>query len=389
VQTTHLSSRVGERLEPAVGRSGRAPLLLAAWVAFFLVACGRRDDAGAAPPAQAPPVQRLGAPSPFAAAAVTGFASAKTIHDGYVANGIACAACHPCGAPANHPLAWMDTTSSGFHAYSANQGLASCQECHGANLDGAGGTTTIACAQCHRPSGSGRDFGTCTGCHGGTDNASGAPPVATWGHAGDPGRGGGTLDPVRVGAHTAHVSSGPVTVGFDCSVCHVKPASMLDAGHVDGATATVTFGGVASTGTTPAWNRATATCASTYCHGATLVGGTATSPNWTVLDGSQAICTACHGNPPITGRHAPHSISWGVRCEVCHPNLPGYLVDPALHVNGAKNMNRSPTATRFGGFADWNPAAVGPGTLQGTATGCHGGIYYWTGSPPPGRFGCQ
>jgi predicted CxxxxCH...CXXCH cytochrome family protein len=288
-----------------------------------------------------------------------------------------------------HSGSWMDTASSEFHAYSANQGLASCQACHGANLDGVGGMATVGCAQCHRPGGPGHDFGTCTACHGGTDNASGAPPAATWGHDGDPARGGGTRDAVRVGAHTAHVSSGPLTTGFDCDVCHVRPASVLDAGHVDGPTATVTFRGVAAAGTTPAWNRATTTCASTYCHGATLVGGKARTPNWTRLDGSQATCTACHGYPPNTGRHYTHNLSWGIRCEVCHPIVAGYVIDPTLHVNGAKDLNRSGTTTRFGGFADWNPAAAGAGTLRGTATGCHGGIYYWTGSPPPDRYGCR
>ncbi len=163
---------------------------------------------------------------------------------------------------------------------------------------------------------------------------------------------------------------------------------------MDAATATVTFAGLALTGippaaTQPSWSRATATCASTYCHGATLLGGTATAPNWTLLDGSQAACTACHGSPPSTGRHAVHAISFGLYCETCHPIAAGRPVDPALHVNGAKDMNQSPTASRFGGFADWNAAAAGAGTLRGTATGCHGGIYYWTGSPPPGRYGCQ
>lgn len=292
-------------------------------------------------------------------------------------------------ATAGHGASWTDPASPGFHAYAANQGLGACKSCHGANLDGVGGTTAVACAQCHAPGGSGRDFTTCTGCHGGADNASGAPPAATWGHAGAPDRGGGALDPVRVGAHSVHVTGGPIAQGFGCDVCHVTPGSMLDPGHVDQPTATVTFGGIASAGTAPAWSRSTATCSSTYCHGATLAGGTTPTPIWTVVDGSQDGCTACHGGPPSTGRHLQHAVSWGIGCRVCHPVAPGYLVDPALHVNGAKDLNQSPTATRYGGFADWNPAAPGEGTLQGTATACHGGVNYWTGSPPPTRYGCK
>jgi hypothetical protein len=56
----------------------------------------------------------------------------------------------------------------------------------------------------------------CTGCHGGTDNATGAPPRATTGET--------ATSSARVGAHTAHVSGGPLALAFDCGECHVKPA---------------------------------------------------------------------------------------------------------------------------------------------------------------------
>ncbi|HEX9052048.1 MAG TPA: hypothetical protein VF841_16070, partial [Anaeromyxobacter sp.] len=75
-------------------------------------------------------------------------------------------------------------------------------------------------------------------------------------------------------------------------------------------------------------------------------------------------------------------------CQSCHQRVLPYQYDPALHVNGQPNLDPSPSANQFGGFASWNAAAAGPGTLVGTSTGCHGGIYYWKGSPPSG-FGCQ
>ncbi|HEY6004579.1 MAG TPA: CxxxxCH/CxxCH domain-containing protein, partial [Anaeromyxobacter sp.] len=306
-----------------------------------------------------------------------------------------CAECHPgAGGGASHvngrlevsipghDASWIDPASPGFHAFTANLGLAACTRCHGATLDG--GAFVPGCGSCHDrslPAGVASWRTNCVMCHGGEADQTGAPPRATWGRAGDP---------VRVGAHRSHVGAAhALAEPLGCEACHAKPADALDAGHVDGPTATVAFGGLASKGTAPAWSRGEATCSSTYCHGATLAGGTNTSPIWTVLDGTQAACGTCHGNPPATGRHGQHVISWSVPCFACHPRVAGRPFDPSLHVNGTKDMNRSPDASVYGGFADWDPGAAGPGTLTGTATGCHGATNYWTGAPPPPRFGCQ
>ena len=188
-----------------------------------------------------------------------------------------CESCHPCGTKATtgHPAGWTDTVSSGFHAYSANAGISNCQGCHGAALDGVGGSATTSCATCH-----GAAWKTnCVMCHGGTDSQTGAPPKATWGNS---------ADAVRVGAHKAHAAAthglaAPVT----CAACHVQPADALTAAHVNGGTAEVVFSGVAVQGTTTAaWARGTATCSNTYCHGATLLGGTTEIPG---LDDDQRI----------------------------------------------------------------------------------------------------
>jgi predicted CxxxxCH...CXXCH cytochrome family protein len=213
----------------------------------------------------------------------------------------------------------MDTASAGFHAQAANAGLSTCQACHGANLDGTGGSTTISCARCH-----GASWRTdCTFCHGGTDSTSGAPPRTTWGRSGEA---------VRVGAHTAHLSathglSGAVT----CATCHVVPTEALSPGHADAATATVTFSGLASQGVTASWNRSAATC-TTYCHGATLSGGTRTAPVWTDLTGGPRACGACHGAPPP----APHSPSSA--CGSCHSGYTATTVNLAIHVNGTLDV---------------------------------------------------
>jgi len=109
-----------------------------------------------------------------------------------------------------------------------------------------------------------------------------------------------------------------------CTECHTVPTS-LD--HPDG-TAQIRFGPRASQDTTPSWTHATATCASTYCHGATLPGGSNTAPDW--RGGSaETACGSCHGRPPP----APHP--GNPNCGGCHGS--GYsatTVNVATHVDG-------------------------------------------------------
>jgi predicted CxxxxCH...CXXCH cytochrome family protein len=276
-------------------------------------------------------------------------------------------------ATGGHDAAWMDPTSSTFHAFSANKGLDACRACHGQNLDGVGGATSVGCTSCHRTGGEGHDFATCTACHGGTDNQTGAPPAATWGHAGDPNRGGGTLDPIRVGAHTAHVGGRNLAAPFDCSVCHVKPADWLAAGHIDQPTATVTFGGVAIAQANQAvWTRSAATCASTYCHGGysgtytynqydglgnpipvtVSYAGKNATPVWT---SGAMTCSSCHANPPRNGVWHSGSHGGGNECQLCHPDATGTsagvgiaITNLALHVNGTVDVSPQWDTTCFG-----------------------------------------
>ena len=192
-----------------------------------------------------------------------------------------------------------------------------------------------------------------------------------------------------VGAHQAHLlpGAGAISNPIACGECHVVPTDLSHVGPDVTTPAKLAWGPLArANGTSASFDPASATCAN-YCHGATLVGGTRTQPIWTKVDGTQAACGTCHGDPPSSGQHGLHTSSvWAVpvSCGVCHPT--GYakgVVLPAvvpLHVNGLLNMNPA-------GFANWNPAAAGPGNLRGTATGCHGGTYYWTGIAPTG--GCQ
>jgi len=333
-----------------------------------------------------------------------------------------------------HPASWMTRTDPGFHAFSANRGLSACQTCHLADLSG--GVTKVACTSCHNSTGGGvgaNDFATCTACHGGTNNTTGAPPMAIWGYAGDPNRGGGTADPIRVGAHTAHVTEGQFGPAFGCDVCHVKPTSITDTNHIDtitsgDPTATVTFAGLAVNGvTSPTYSRSNATCNSTYCHGVTVdVAGSVgaiKNPNWTG-GSSQVFCGSCHGVPPAS----PHiqvdtTTGFGV-CNPCH----SFTVDAAgaiipasqggKHINGfleASGHDASwmdPTSSGFHAFAadkgiqnctpchgaDLGGGSVGvactachkaggPGNDFATCTACHGGTDNQTGAPPAAIWG--
>jgi predicted CxxxxCH...CXXCH cytochrome family protein len=256
-----------------------------------------------------------------------------------------------------HPAGWMEFTSPAFHAFSANADLASCTACHGAALDG--GPVQVACARCHdlwKPAGVPSWRQDCTMCHGNRDDAPGtpgigAPPRATWGNEGDA---------VRVGAHQSHVTGSAIAPPFDCGVCHVKPDDALSPGHVDGPTATVTFGGLATVGTVvpPDWDRTTATCGSTYCHGGTMGGGTNPRPVWTNVGTGEASCGSCHGLPPP----APHPAVTGITsCAGCHPDTvdaAGDVIPPAA---GGKHLDGVVEAA----------SGHGPNWMDQTSTGFH------------------
>lgn len=297
--------------------------------AGVLLAC----DPSSAPVAPAAP------PRQAAAAALT-TTPGTPAHALYAEKGFTCVACHPCGtrSPDGHASSWMDQANTGFHASAANQNLAGCRTCHGPELDGLGGSTVVSCAQCHGAAWRSN----CTMCHGGADGPGGAPPKATWGNG---------ADPVRVGAHTAHVAAAHgLAQPVSCAACHPVPADALGAGHADG-TVSVAFTGIAAQGTHPpaAWDRGQATCANTYCHGATLGGGALTTPVWTAADGSYRACGACHGAPPPP----PHSIS--TECGSCHAGYTGSVANPALHLDGKLDVNAMTCTSCHGSGLDPAP----------------------------------
>jgi predicted CxxxxCH...CXXCH cytochrome family protein len=245
----------------------------------------------------------------------------------------------------------------------------------------------------------------CASCHGSTINY--APP-----HAVD---GATNTSDIRVGAHQSHLLGGTVAGPVACVECHPIPTDMANHPSVEGGPAHMTFGTFASrAGAVPVWDRGTARCTNTYCHGATLRGAeTRQGPLWTQVDGSQLTCTSCHGNPP-SGTHTTNT-----QCEACHGEVVaagGVIIAPLRHIDGIVDVGGGGGTTHPAGYAD--PLLHGADTNQGKSnckachgsdltggssgvgcdtchasgwrtncTFCHGGTLDTTGAPPVDIFG--
>jgi predicted CxxxxCH...CXXCH cytochrome family protein len=241
--------------------------------------------------------------------------------------GGACGSCHGIPPPAPHPSSMQ------------------CGTCH------PGYTSTSVVAATHGNGVIDVVGLSCTSCHGDASRPSNqaAPPVDTTGNTATTARG--------VGAHQSHLGSALRAGGVACTDCHVVPTSTT---HANG-TATVTFGGTATlNGQSPSWNTTTLSCSATACHASTLTtGGTARAPVWTTVDGSQKTCGSCHGAPPSSGHHGVHSFD----CVNCHGSgysASGGTVNPALHMDGVKNVGGAGSA-----ITSWNPSTR-------ACVGCHG-----------------
>jgi len=162
----------------------------------------------------------------------------------------------------------------------------------------------------------------CVQCHGTEDNP--APPQSVEGET--------DTAAVEVGAHQSHLRDGDLRHRIPCGECHRVPVDHNDTDHIDDLPAEVIFGNLALVNDAPAsWDRASEGCGDVYCHGATLSGGTNTTPSWTVVDGTEAQCGTCHGMPPPS----PHSASND--CFKCHNET----VDENNDINllGAKHLD--------------------------------------------------
>jgi predicted CxxxxCH...CXXCH cytochrome family protein len=189
--------------------------------------------------------------------------------------------------------------------------------------------TALSFAGCERTSLSdglaeGQD---CSVCHGSKANA--APPKAL--------NGSWSTTDLGVGAHQAHLVAGNIATPVSCTECHVLPTDLLTHPDLQGRPALVTFGERSTqSNAKPTWNRASATCSNTYCHGSKLSGAEQRAdPVWTRVDGTQRQCTACHGFPP-SGSHP----STGA-CDTCHGEVVSgaRIKDLSRHINGIVEFN--------------------------------------------------
>ena len=173
---------------------------------------------------------------------------------------------------------------------------------------------------------------TCSSCHGdgsrsGDDLTKAAPPADLSGST--------DVTSLGVGAHQTHISGGQVSRPVPCGECHIVPSKVNDPGHVDDwNTAEVTFSGAAIVaGHTPNWNRQTASCTDSWCHGPVTSGNV--SPVWN--DPNVALtCTNCHGLPPPDPHPQVGQNPLVAQCWICHTNITqGFgFVNRSLHVNG-------------------------------------------------------
>lgn len=306
-------------------------------------------------------------------------------------------------------------------------GTGVCQGCHA--VPAPGGTYPSehdsndpkVCSVCHYHNSSNGSFsGACTSCHGypPSQPALGGPSgLAT------PATGATALDP---GAHVTHAKGRFMA----CNTCHsgyatkAMPSNSIDIGFSINGSNFPGFGGSVQGGTFNAtnlnsgysWSRAAGTggtngnaaiTCSVYCHGSTLTGGSVASPAWTVSNGTQKACGACHGvtaaTAPVTGSHQRHAGNTAgglaLACESCH----GTHGDNS-HVNGSVEWDLGQLKGLTGNALYQGQQAGATGNLapsgtygQCTNISCHsngnGGtplqLPTWGGSPVANCLGCH
>ena len=235
----------------------------------------------------------------------------------------------PTATPANgmhHPAGWAAATD---HGHAAKFVAEDCRSCHGATLEGG---VAVGCDGCHtagwRQS--------CTFCHGGADNATGAPPRDITGAV--------AQDDLIFKSHTKHVDTTAVAVPFTCVQCHGSiPVDALDAGHWFDDThgrAEVNFAnGLSSAGI---YDPDNGRCSQNYCHS----NGRGDTGVASYDDGPQA-CNGCHsfigsGTTGMSGEHARHlGGGVGATCVDCHAatlNAQNAIANPSKHVNKIREV---------------------------------------------------
>jgi len=274
-------------------------------------------------------------------------------------NQAGCGSCHDVGINPSR-LHWK-------HQYHVKVAELNCEECHASVVNALLSITDLelhvngtadtlikdrdVCNSCHGPGGQ-----SCNTCHGGVDNQTGAPPRGLNGEI--------SVDMLAVGAHTVHLEGGLMADAFDCRECHVYPDSLFAEGHLDDySVAEISWGNLA--GLESNWERSTAACGNTYCHGNFDGGNETNTPVWT--ESNQAECGSCHddGNDPglLGGKHELHVEDEDISCYKCHAATVSdqyEIIGLSVHVDGVNNVE----FYRQGFYEDRSCSGLG--------NGCHG-----------------
>ncbi len=244
-----------------------------------------------------------------------------------------------------HPDGWANPSSNNFHgSYIYNNkmwNLNQCKTCHGG--DYTGGTSGSSCNGCHSGSGGPENCGT---CHGNSDHAN--PPRALNGDT--------SSTYIGVGMHFYHLQQTKYSAPVNCNECHTCISEFTDPNHLgtnpDGV-AEINFGPLANDTLgggivpNPTWDKNTATCSNSYCHGTFKEGNVNAAGVWT--NPHSVVCGSCHGDPN-TGNPTPrtnnvftpphYSFMTINSCYICHGSVingQGVMVDKNKHVNGEIN----------------------------------------------------
>jgi predicted CxxxxCH...CXXCH cytochrome family protein len=287
------------------------------------------------------------APSCFSVTFTNGAGQARTCHSS--GPGVA-----PHGVPFNN------------HNATARSNFSYCLGCHQitVNVPSNSGVTIPRCLTCHlldpvaNPN-------NCVSCH--TN-----PPA-------------GTSYPSKAGSHASHQA---INAGDICGQCHsglglgtvdhLNRARQRAASVLPGPTV---FGVLAKTGgLTPSFNIGTGVCSNTYCHGASLPGGSNTAPIWG-QSGYLQGCGTCHGFPPAITAHTGFTAA--TPCAGCHPHVNATntgFVDPTKHINGVVDV--------VAGAAP-HPVPYPNHVLGATCLACHTDAVTAAGVVPPGCQNCH
>jgi predicted CxxxxCH...CXXCH cytochrome family protein len=283
------------------------------------------------------------APSCFSVSFTNGLGLARTCHA--AGPGVA-----PHGVPYNN------------HNATARSNFTYCLGCHQISADVATATGKVIprCLTCHLLDPVANQ-NNCISCHV-------KPP-------------GGAVYPDIAGSHASHATLNSADI---CAECH----SGLGLGTVDHlnrsrlrATSVqanpVVFGTLARTGgLNPAYNAATSGCTNTWCHGASLAGGSNKSPQWGETGYLQG-CGTCHGFPPPNSAHT--GFTSATPCANCHTHVNSTnngFTAPTKHINGVIDVSTgiAPHAVPY-------PGALHRSIGAGYATAC-GGCHDYTNIGP-------